>query len=126
MEHSYVELRNPNEIEEEEQVADEDEETDNYYPLGRYRSIRVIKPPQRLSYINLIVFSLIFGSEVLDEEPRDYKEVMRSRNKIEWMKAMDDEMKYLHDNHIWELIKKPVGARLVNYKWIFKVKEGIK
>src|SRR3954465_11008148 len=50
---------------------------------------------------------------------------MRSQNKREWLKAMDDEMKYLHDNHTWELIKKPAGARLVSYKWIFKVKEGI-
>ena len=42
------------------------------------------------------------------------------------MKAMDDEMKYLHDNNTWELIKKPAGAKLVSCKWIFKVKEGIK
>ena len=35
-------------------------------------------------------------------------------------------MKSIHDNNTWELIKKPAGARLINYKWIFKVKEGIK
>ena len=51
---------------------------------------------------------------------------MRSRNKTEWLKAMDDEMKSLHDNNTLELIKKPAGARLVSCKWIFKVKEGIK
>ncbi|KAI5411922.1 hypothetical protein KIW84_056842 [Lathyrus oleraceus] len=27
---------------------------------------------------------------------------------------MDDEIKSLHDNHTWELIKKPAGARLVS------------
>lgn len=42
------------------------------------------------------------------------------------MKAMDDEMKSLHDNNIWEMIKKHAGARLVSFKWIFKVKEGIR
>ncbi|KAI5446306.1 hypothetical protein KIW84_014231 [Lathyrus oleraceus] len=62
---------------------------------------RVIKPPQRLGYANLIAYALISASEVLDEKPRYYKEVMRSRNKTEWMKAMDDEMKSLHDNHTW-------------------------
>src|ERR1051325_9249622 len=40
------------------------------------------------------------------------------------MKAMDNEIKSLHDNNTW-LIKKPAGARLVSCKWIFKVKEGI-
>ena len=60
---------------------------------------RVIKPPQRLGYANLITYALISASKVLDEEPRDYKEVMRSRNKIDWLKATDDDMKSLHDKH---------------------------
>ena len=106
VEHIDAELHNPYEVEEEGHVADEDEETDNDYLLARYRSRRVIKPPQRLGYANLIAFALISTSEVLNEEPRDYKEVVRSRNKIEWLKAMDDEMKYLHDNNTWELIDK--------------------
>lgn len=50
---------------------------------------------------------------------------MRSRNKTEWLKAMDDEIKSLYDNNTWELIEKPAEARLVSYKWIFKVKEGV-
>lgn len=42
------------------------------------------------------------------------------------MEAMDDDIKSLHDNKTWKLIKKPTEGRLVNCKWIFKVKEGIK
>ncbi|XP_050897048.1 uncharacterized protein LOC127103850 [Lathyrus oleraceus] len=100
-------------VEEEAQDAEdteEVEETIDEYLLARDRPRRIIKPPQRLGYADLITYALIFVSEVLDEEPIDYKEVMRSRNKTEWLKAMDDEMKSLHDNHTWELIKKPVGA----------------
>ena len=41
----------------------------------------------------------MFDSEVLGEEPRDHKEVMRSQNKNEWLKAMDDEIKSLYDNN---------------------------
>lgn len=93
--------------------------------MVRDGSSRVIKPPQRLDYVYLITFALIYASEVLDEEPRYYKEAMRSQNKTKWMKAMDNDMKSLHDNHTWELIEKPVGARLVSFKWIFKVKKGI-
>lgn len=42
------------------------------------------------------------------------------------MRSMDDEMKSLYDNNTWVLVERPAGARLVSYKWIFKVKEGIK
>jgi hypothetical protein len=80
--------------------------------LARDRPRRVIKSPQRLGYVDLIAYALISASEVIDEEPRDYMEVMRTENKIERLKAVDDEMKSLHDNHTWE--------------WIFKVKKGIK
>lgn len=41
------------------------------------------------------------------------------------MKVMDDEIKSLHDNHTWKLVKKFVVLRLVSCKWNFKVKEGI-
>ena len=83
MEHSDDELHNPDEVEEQEQVIDENEETDNDYVLARDRLKRVTTTPQRLVYVDLIAFALISASEVLDEEPRDYKEVVRSRNKSE-------------------------------------------
>ncbi|CAL5191740.1 unnamed protein product [Lathyrus oleraceus] len=117
--HVDVELRILDQVEEEAQDAEdteEDEETVDDYMLARDRPRRVVKPPQRLGYADLIAYALISASEVLDEEPINYKEVMRSRNKTEWLKVMDDEIKSLHDNHTWELIKKPVGARLVNCK----------
>lgn len=78
VEHSDAELHNLDEVEEETQVIDEDEETNNDYLLEIDRSRRVIKPPQRLGYADLIAFALISASEVLDEEPRNYKEVVMS------------------------------------------------
>ena len=77
VEHSDAELHNPDEVEEEARVTDEDEETGNDYLLARDMPIKVIKPPQRLGSAGLITYALILASEVLDEEPRDHKEVMR-------------------------------------------------
>lgn len=42
------------------------------------------------------------------------------------MKAVNDEMKSLHDKNTWKLFENPEGVRFVNCKCIFKVKEGIK
>lgn len=92
-------MHNTDDIEEETQVANEDVEIDNDYLLARYRLRRIIKPPQRLGYADLIAYALISTSKVLDEEPRDYKDVMRIRDKTKFLKAIDDGMKSLHDNN---------------------------
>lgn len=67
--------------------------------LARDRSRRVIKPPQRFGYAYLIPFTLISTSNILNEEPKDYKEDTGIQNKKEKMKSIDDEIKSLHDNH---------------------------
>lgn len=79
--HCDAELHDLYEVEEEEPDVVEIEEIVDDYLLTRDRSRRFIKPPQRLSYADLISFALISASEVLEEEPRDYKEAMRIRNK---------------------------------------------
>ena len=55
----------------------------NDYLLSRDMSRRVIKPPQRFGYVDLIAYALNSTSEFLDKEPRDHKEFMRSQNKTE-------------------------------------------
>ena len=36
---------------------------------------------------------------------------------------MQDEMKSLHDNHTYDLVKLPKGKRSLENKWIFKMKQ---
>ena len=38
---------------------------------------------------------------------------------------MTEEMKSLHKNQTWELVKPPGGQKIVSCKWVFKKKEGI-
>jgi len=39
------------------------------------------------------------------------------------MDAMQDEMKYLHDNHTFGLVKLPKGKKALENMWIYKVKQ---
>ena len=55
-------------------------------------------------------------------EPECYKETMEDEHKNQWIEAMQDEMKYLHENHTYELVKLPKGMRALKNKWVFKVK----
>lgn len=38
---------------------------------------------------------------------------------------MNVEMKSLNDSHAWDLVKKLVGAKLISYKCVKKLKEGV-
>ncbi|RVW26208.1 Retrovirus-related Pol polyprotein from transposon TNT 1-94 [Vitis vinifera] len=57
------------------------------------------------------------------EEPESYEEAMRDENKIKWVDAMQDEMKSLHENHSYELVKLPKGKRALKNRWVYRVKQ---
>ena len=35
---------------------------------------------------------------------------------------MNEEMKSMHDNDVWDLVQLPVGLKPIGCKWIFKTK----
>ena len=47
---------------------------------------------------------------------------MQSTDVLLWKEAIDDEMDSLIQNHTWELVDVPEGARPISCKWIFKKK----
>ena len=57
-----------------------------------------------------------------DEEPECFTEAMESEEKKKWLDAMKDEMKSLHDNHTFDLVKLPKGKRALDNRWIYRVK----
>ena len=38
--------------------------------------------------------------------------------------VMIEEMKVLHKNHTWELVKLPIGKKTVGCRWVFTVKHN--
>jgi hypothetical protein len=55
-------------------------------------------------------------------EPESYQEVMQHDQKKQWLEAMQDEMKSLHENHTYDLVKLPKGKRALKNKWVFRCK----
>ena len=55
-------------------------------------------------------------------EPKTYQEVLKHENKTEWLKAMKEEMKSLHENHTYDLVKPPKGKKILKNKWVFRRK----
>lgn len=62
------------------------------------------------SYLNdYHVFSAI--------EPNNLKEVENSSEKDEWFKAMNEELKSIHENETWDLVDLPEGKSVIGCKW---------
>ena len=47
---------------------------------------------------------------------------MSSDQSSKWLKAMEDEMKSLNANKVWDLKIIPKGAKIVGCKWVYKTK----
>jgi hypothetical protein len=63
--------------------------------------------------------------EIIEEDiPTTYKEAELSSESGKWKDAMSEEMKSLHENDTWELVKLPKGKKAIGCKWVFARKDG--
>ena len=106
----------PNEVEpedEEEQVEQPHQESPP--PPQLRRSTRERHTSRRYSSNEYVMIS--------DQgEPESYEEVMEHEKKAEWLKAMQEEMKSLLENHTYDLVKLPKGKKMLKNKWVFRLK----
>ena len=60
-----------------------------------------------------------------DEGEREsFEEAKDDTHRRKWLSAMQDEMDYLHDNHMYELVELPKEKRALRNKWVYKLKPG--
>lgn len=109
----------PNDDAEEEHEMSQDEDLGDAPepPQAQvWRSTRQRKPSTRYPSDDYV--TLTDGGE-----PECYDEAMESDEKKKWLDAMQDEMKSLHDNHTFDLVKLPKGKKALENRWIFRVKQ---
>ncbi|KAH9655442.1 hypothetical protein KPL70_022326 [Citrus sinensis] len=107
------------------QQEQESQEHEQDYQLTRDRARRQIKQTKRYGYADIISYALAAAHQIDEDEPKIYKEAVQSKFSKEWQQAMDEEIMSLYKNNTWELVKKPDKRRVVDCKWIFKVKDGL-
>ena len=89
------------------------------------KSQRVIKPTQ---YTDFILYLTTMGGESCDPvnscmDPQTVGEAL-SRNRDEWLEAMEDEWNALVQKGVFELVDLPKGKSTVNCKWVFREKKN--
>ena len=63
--------------------------------------------------------------ETLRSKPETYQEAVSSKDSKKWLEAMKEEMKSLRQNSTWTLVPKPTDQKLIDCKWLYKLKEGL-
>jgi hypothetical protein len=66
----------------------------------------------------------VYSSEEIQMEgdPTSFKEAMISAHSSKWLEAMKDEMRSMSGNKVWDLERIPNGAKIVDCKWVYKIK----
>ena len=59
-------------------------------------------------------------------DPTSFEEAMRSAHSSKWLEAMEDEMKSMKTNGVWDLEIIPKRAKIVGCKWVYKTKHDSK
>ena len=58
----------------------------------------------------------------MEDDPTSLEEAMRSDHSSKWLEAMEDEMKSMNANRVWDLEIIPKGTKTVGCKWVYKTK----
>ena len=58
----------------------------------------------------------------MEDDPTSVKQAKQCTNSEKWIVAMQEEMKSMKDNGVWDLIELPKGVKPIGCKWIFKTK----
>ena len=55
-------------------------------------------------------------------DPATFREAVESENSTKWIEAMEEELKSMCSNQVWDLIEIPDGVKTVGCKWVYKNK----
>jgi hypothetical protein len=123
-------VNEPPEIEEnlEQDYVDIDEEpTPPQEPqeaMHLRRSIRERKSAISNDYI-VFLQENEFNIGMMEDDSVTLRQALESVNSHKWTKAMDEEIKSMYDNKVWDIIPLSEGMKAIGCKWIFKTKKDL-
>ena len=62
----------------------------------------------------------------MEDDPINFHQVLESSKSQEWIDAMNEKIKSMKDNDVWDLVPLPESVKPIGCKWIFKTKRGSK
>jgi hypothetical protein len=56
------------------------------------------------------------------DDPASYKESMKNENLLKWHEAMEEELRSMSSNDVWDLVEISDGVKRVSCKYVYKTK----
>jgi hypothetical protein len=80
--------------------------------------------PQRARKSAIPDYYEVYNSEEvqMEDDPTSFEEAMRSEHSSKWLEAVEDELRSMRTNQVWDLEEIPKGAKTVGCKWVYKIK----
>ncbi|CAH9119721.1 unnamed protein product [Cuscuta europaea] len=94
------------------------------YQLIRDREPRTIIPNRRYMS-NLGEFVLLASEVVKNYVPDTFEQAVKSSKSNDWFKTMNEEMQSMFANQTWSLVSKPKGVKVVDCRWIYRMKDSL-
>jgi Reverse transcriptase (RNA-dependent DNA polymerase) len=63
-----------------------------------------------------------FNIDMMEDDPLTLRHALENVNSHKWIKVMDEEIKSMYDNKVWDIVPLPEGVKPIGCKWIFKTK----
>ena len=62
----------------------------------------------------------------LEDDLISLNEAKLNIHATKWSNATNDELKFMKNNDVWDLVELPKGKKLISCKWVFKIKQDSK
>ena len=70
----------------------------------------------------MVFYALHIAEQIELSEPSSYTEAINGLEKVQWLKAMKEEIQSLLNNKTWILVDKTEFRKIIGCKWVFKKK----
>ena len=62
----------------------------------------------------------------INKDPVSFSQAIECNDSSKWIDAMNDELKSMDQNQVWDLVELPDNCKKVGCKWVFKTKSDSK
>ena len=80
--------------------------------------------PIRYGYVDLVFYALTCAANSIEADPLTFEKSIVSDSKKQWKDAMEAKFFSLQKNQIWSLVLKLPNQKLIQSKWIYKIKSN--
>ena len=122
---NIVQEANPNQNNIQEPPVPEEQTLPSLEPTPLRRSTRERRSAMPDDYI-VFLQEHKFDIGVGEDDPINFRQAQESSKSQEWIDAMNEEIKSMKDNDVWDLVPLLESVKPIGCKWIFKTKRGSK